>query len=769
MLMAFKHVYKTNYEGDNNKIKMLSEAIRKNAEVLSHDINRVNPVNYPKPSVSDSYNGDLRFETTTGFLRLNEIYSGSGHTSTELQYVYDDRTNSYTIKTKYPINDWFCFLIGYNGDFIVGKEYTYRFFVTIDDTKEHLLDDPSKYFGIYFSDAYGSFLTSEKIVDQEYGNSYRGKQGVYQSFYRDRNKETYFFECTFVAMAPAMYMTIRTTASELANASFLSEDDLLYYNDSGNHWFITVSNFSAVNGYNDQTEQLHSLSIFGMTEQWFKARNQGGDIISDYCEPDHNVGLDGDIYFQLTDSERCQLNIDDIVTYSSVGSRTYINDEVTWEYNNDLVINDNSASFSFSGMNKNTAHATYSENNIYSPRNIDISDYEFYMDAIQNYAEMHISGFEKDVVYRLEFDMTIVANNATLWDDFAFISRTWPDLTYEEQMIIYNREMDTESVMLCLSQDDYNSEDPIYRRLPRHYYDYDLTTTRLQRFAIGENHVVFTIYGTSYDNNTLLFDFSAFSQNENITFNITNFKITRHALQKMFCKINGYWSEVTLSGGGGGTDDYEELSNKPSINNVELIGNNTSSDLGVVITLTQSEYDALSSEEKNDPNKVYYITDGSGSSSAFVTVIGNPDHSTTEDLRKIQIGTEYYAIPDGVYVEANPEDIASEDLSKLQVGDGVYNIPKGSSVTANPSGSASENLNKLEIDGDIFDIPSGTTVIANPQGTASEDLTKIKIGNSIYSIPSGGGSAGIVEIVGGISSMPQYDSLFNEVVSYQLQ
>ena len=37
----------------------------------------------------------------------------------------------------------------------------------------------------------------------------------------------------------------------------------------------------------------------------------------------------------------------------------------------------------------------------------------------------------------------------------------------------------------------------------------------------------------------------------------------------------------TGSGGGGGTSDYLDLDNKPSINNVELIGNKTAADLGL--------------------------------------------------------------------------------------------------------------------------------------------------------------------------------------------
>lgn len=69
---------------------------------------------------------------------------------------------------------------------------------------------------------------------------------------------------------------------------------------------------------------------------------------------------------------------------------------------------------------------------------------------------------------------------------------------------------------------------------------------------------------------------------------------------------------LNAQAGGGGTSDYTNLTNKPSINSVTLSGNKTSSDLGMVITLTQAQYNALSQAEKEDLNKVYYITDSEG-------------------------------------------------------------------------------------------------------------------------------------------------------------
>lgn len=49
---------------------------------------------------------------------------------------------------------------------------------------------------------------------------------------------------------------------------------------------------------------------------------------------------------------------------------------------------------------------------------------------------------------------------------------------------------------------------------------------------------------------------------------------------KIYGRNNGTWKEITASGGGtGGTTNYNDLSNKSTINNVELSGNKTSADL----------------------------------------------------------------------------------------------------------------------------------------------------------------------------------------------
>lgn len=58
----------------------------------------------------------------------------------------------------------------------------------------------------------------------------------------------------------------------------------------------------------------------------------------------------------------------------------------------------------------------------------------------------------------------------------------------------------------------------------------------------------------------------------------------------------------------GGVVDYPDLTNKPSINGVTLIGNKTAEDLGLgeIVELTQDEYDALTDI---DPDTAYFIND----------------------------------------------------------------------------------------------------------------------------------------------------------------
>ena len=52
-------------------------------------------------------------------------------------------------------------------------------------------------------------------------------------------------------------------------------------------------------------------------------------------------------------------------------------------------------------------------------------------------------------------------------------------------------------------------------------------------------------------------------------------------VDSIYAKIDGAWCEIS-TGGGSGTTDYDDLSNKPQINSVELVGNKSFDDLGIM-------------------------------------------------------------------------------------------------------------------------------------------------------------------------------------------
>ena len=59
-------------------------------------------------------------------------------------------------------------------------------------------------------------------------------------------------------------------------------------------------------------------------------------------------------------------------------------------------------------------------------------------------------------------------------------------------------------------------------------------------------------------------------------------KLTYTGSSKIIARICTTINDLIDSGGGGGPSDYTDLTNKPSINNVTLTGNKTSSDLGLI-------------------------------------------------------------------------------------------------------------------------------------------------------------------------------------------
>lgn len=71
------------------------------------------------------------------------------------------------------------------------------------------------------------------------------------------------------------------------------------------------------------------------------------------------------------------------------------------------------------------------------------------------------------------------------------------------------------------------------------------------------------------------------------------------------------WYE--FAGGGQGTMDYDNLENQPQINSVTLSGNKTTRDLQIFEKKHLAEFEQLSTAQKNNPDKFYFVDDKGGS------------------------------------------------------------------------------------------------------------------------------------------------------------
>lgn len=70
-----------------------------------------------------------------------------------------------------------------------------------------------------------------------------------------------------------------------------------------------------------------------------------------------------------------------------------------------------------------------------------------------------------------------------------------------------------------------------------------------------------------------------------------------------FLKADGTWD---TAGGGGGTGDYAELTNKPSINNVTLNGNKTPAELGLP-QIQYSTTDLTAGTSTLETGSIYFV------------------------------------------------------------------------------------------------------------------------------------------------------------------
>ena len=105
--------------------------------------------------------------------------------------------------------------------------------------------------------------------------------------------------------------------------------------------------------------------------------------------------------------------------------------------------------------------------------------------------------------------------------------------------------------------------------------------------------------------------------------------LTLEAGDNITLEQEGSTLTINSTGGGGGTGDYTDLTNKPKINNVELTGNKTTSDLGIVIPdvsnfITKDANDLTYYTKTNDLSSV-------ATSGSYNDLSNKPDLSTKQD------------------------------------------------------------------------------------------------------------------------------------------
>lgn len=185
----------------------------------------------------------------------------------------------------------------------------------------------------------------------------------------------------------------------------------------------------------------------------------------------------------------------------------------------------------------------------------------------------------------------------------------------------------------------------------------------------------------------------------------------------------------STGGGGGGTSNYNVLTNKPKINNVELNGNKTSSDLGIQ---PAGNY-ALKSEIPTVPTKVSEFTNDAG----YLT--SHQDISGKLDVAKFY-NDYYFSMPKTIYVKLNTEmkfyynniTTANYLLKWGQYTNSTTIRDNDDYISVLPTAKATKNITYQVYDRFLNSIESGTTsFVINDTKPSSQ--TMLIIGDSFVS------------------------------------
>jgi hypothetical protein len=209
---------------------------------------------------------------------------------------------------------------------------------------------------------------------------------------------------------------------------------------------------------------------------------------------------------------------------------------------------------------------------------------------------------------------------------------------------------------------------------------------------------------------------------------------------------------------GGGTYDYERLRNKPSINDVELIGNKTSEELGLA-SLEQGLL-AQSALQPNDniselANDVGYITISTLDGYATENWVGQQGFLTSSDLSGY--ATETWVNNQGYLTSINSSDVINA------LGYTPYNSTNPSGFITNVVNDLtnyylkSETYTKLEVQQLIASIPKFTVLVVQELPLTGQPMT-------LYLVPKDGASPDVYNEYIWIEADEDYELIGNTAI-----
>lgn len=237
---------------------------------------------------------------------------------------------------------------------------------------------------------------------------------------------------------------------------------------------------------------------------------------------------------------------------------------------------------------------------------------------------------------------------------------------------------------------------------------------------------------------------------------------------------------IDISGGTGGTNDYEQLKNKPSINGVVLSGNKTSEDLNIDQDFVKDKNYVHTDNNFTTPllNKLEGIQEGANNYSLPIssdTVLGGVKIGNNIDIDeegKISV-KDTNKIDD---VKVNGISVVSNKIADINVPTKTSDLTNDSGFIANSTEELinyykkTESYNQTQVNdllnnkADKTEIPTKVSELENDKGYISEipvasatQLGGVKIGDNLVITEDG-----VLSSVGGSTGTTDYNALSNK-------